>query len=287
MSANLRSFARRKFELIEAAGSDPELSASLFRLLLCVLDRLPQGSNVTQVGDDYLREECPGYRRDGSLRKARHEIRSAGYWTFSPGSGREATTYSILWNRVPRLLAERKERAKLRKARRDDRDEAFRTLAKVRRGELVPSPGKNDPPSSPEQGGSKMPSSDPARREGIKSASPQIAQLRGCEIDPPFNSSSSIERATEKEFPSHARTRSALLRSYRFDREELDLAANIVGAGDLGRGFELLAGLDAGQIRALGELLDECGAERSADELQAIRTAMIRIEEETARRAAG
>jgi hypothetical protein len=283
---NLRSFARRKFELIEAAGSDPELSASHFRLLLCVLDRLPEGSNVTQVGDDYLRVECPGYRRDGSLRVARKEISSAGYWTFSPGRGREATTYTIRWDRVPRLLAERKERAKLRKARRDDRDEAFRALAKVRRGELVPSPGKIDPPSQAEQGVSKTPSLDRDKQGGIKSASPQTAQLGPGENDPPFNSSTSIVEANREEVPSYARTRERLLHVYAFDGDELDLAASMMGGGNRGRGFVLLSQLEDEHLRALAGRLDQAGAELSADEIRAARDAAIRLEMQAAWRAA-
>lgn len=164
MSAdNLRSFATRKFRLIEAAGSDPELSAPFFRLLLCVLDRLPEGSSVVILGDDYLRDECPGYRRDGSLRKARSAIRAIGYWDFVPGSGRDPTAYTVKWGRVTQLLAERKKRAKIRSDKRDERDAAFRALGAVRRGELVPTPGKIDPPRRLLRGGSFL---SPSKRAG-------------------------------------------------------------------------------------------------------------------------
>lgn len=157
MSADdLRNFATRKFRLIEAAGSDPELSAPFFRLLLCVLDRLPEGSSIVALGDDYLRDECPGYRGDGRLRKARSAIRAIGYWDFVPGSGRDATAYTVKWDRVAQLLMERKKRAKIRSDKREERDAAFRALGAVRRGELVPTPGRIDPPRRPLGRGSNL-----------------------------------------------------------------------------------------------------------------------------------
>lgn len=283
---DVRSFARKKFAMIEAAGSDPDLPSSLFRLLLCVLDRVPEGSDTTALGDDYLRDECPGYRRDGSLRKARSALQRIGYWRFTPGSGRAATSYTILWDRVSTLLAQRKARAKIRQERRDERDEAFRALARVRRGEFVPTPGKIDPPSSFQQGGSRTPPLDLEAREGIKSVSPQIALLRGGKNDPPFNSSTSIEEAYEKEVLSHAHARERVLSLHHFDVAELDLAAAMIGNGDPGRGYQLLALHEDDHIRACGDQLDEAGAERSTHQIQAMRVAALRIEQEIERRAA-
>lgn len=282
----MRSFARKKFEMIEAAGSDPELPASLFRLLLCVLDRIPEGLDTAALGDDYLREECPGYRRDGSLRKARAALQRLGYWRFTPGSGKTATSYTIRWDRVSHLLAKRKARSKLRKERRDERDEAFRALGKVRRGELVPTPGKIDPLSSSYPENPEAALIGISARGGIKSASPQTAQLRGSKNDPPFNSSTSIEEANEKEVLSHAHARERILSLYPFDLEELELAAAQIGDGEMARGYELLALHNDEDIRALAVRLDDAGARLSAHEIRVVRLAALRIENQTHKRAA-
>jgi hypothetical protein len=178
-----RGFARWKFRYVAAAGSDPDLSSGDFRLILFVLSCLSDGSRKAAVSDETLRDEVPGFRRDGSLRKARGRVRDLGFWTFEAGSGRRATRYEFLDDRLSVLEMAIKKRAKSRKAQKDERDLAFDALAAVRRGELLP---------RHEDGCSEVLPSQVAETtqggERVKIDPPQSQQFGGGKIDPPFNS---------------------------------------------------------------------------------------------------
>lgn len=134
-----RKFTSWKFDVLNAAASDPRIPPTYFRMLVRILAALNEGTRIAILGDDLLADEVPGFAHQTTCTRARKLLAETDWIKFEPGRGSRATRYQVLDVNVAKVriaIDNARERREL------ERDERARTL-KLPRSKSAPVRGKD------------------------------------------------------------------------------------------------------------------------------------------------
>ena len=117
-------FTSWKLDILNAAGADPRIPPTYFRMFVRVLAAMNERTGIAILSDDLIADEVPGFKQQATCNRARRALKELGYLTYEPGRGTRATHYEISDKPVAAVMAAIDEARERRAEERKDRNGA-------------------------------------------------------------------------------------------------------------------------------------------------------------------